>query len=134
LTILERGMDIARAILWFLALGFAGFGAAYACWPVAMASLTDISLPSATARVDFMATYGGFQLGFAAFLIWCAVRGHPARVGLLAAGWALLGFAGLRLIGVLLNIGAVGLSLYAALAMELTGTALAFWGARRAPL
>jgi uncharacterized protein DUF4345 len=127
-------MMLARAILWLLAFGFAAFGAAYACWPAAMASLTDISLPSATARVDFMATYGGFQLGFAAFLALCAVRGHWTRVGLLAAGWALLGFASLRLLGILLNGGAVGLGLYAALAIEVVGTALAFWGARRAPV
>jgi hypothetical protein len=125
-------MLLPRAILWLLALGFAAFGAAYACWPAAMASLTDISLPSATARVDFMATYGGFQLGFAAFLMWCAVRADLARVGLLAAGWALLGFASVRLMGILLNGGAVGLGLYAGLAMEIVGTALAFWGARRA--
>jgi uncharacterized protein DUF4345 len=127
-------MLLARAILWLLALGFAGFGAAYACWPTAMASLTDISLPSATARVDFMATYGGFQLGFAVFLSWCAVRAHLVRVGLLAGGWALLGFATLRLLGMLLNGGAVGLGLYAALAIEMVGTTLAFWGARRAPV
>ncbi len=125
-------MPLARVILWLLALGFAAFGAAYACWPSAMASLTDISLPSATARVDFMATYGGFQLGFAVFLSWCAVRGDLARVGLLAAGWALLGFASVRLLGILVNGGAVGLGLYAGLAMEVVGTALAFWGARRA--
>jgi hypothetical protein len=125
-------MLLSRAILWLLAFGFAAFGVAYAGWPAAMASLTDISLPSATARVDFMATYGGFQLGFAAFLGWCAVRGHLVRVGLLAAGWALLGFASLRLLGILLNREAVSLGLYAALAMEVVGTALAFWGARRA--
>ena len=126
-------MLLPRVILWLLAFGFAVFGAAYTCWPAAMASLTDISLPSATARVDFMATYGGFQLGFAAFLIWCAVRGL-ARVGLLASGWALLGFASVRLMGILLNGGAVGLGLYAGLAMELVGTTLALWGARRVPV
>jgi hypothetical protein len=118
----------ARAVLWLLALGFAGFGAAYACWPTAMASLTDISLPSATARVDFMATYGGFQLGFAAFLGICAARPGWVRVGLLASGCALLGFAVLRLIGVLLNGGAVGATIYAGLGLELLGAALAFWG------
>lgn len=125
-------MVVGRTILWLLAFGFAAFGAAYACWPSTMASLTDISLPSATARVDFMATYGGFQLGFAAFLTLCAFRRPLIRVGLLAAGCALLGFASLRLIGVLLSVGAVGLSLYVALAIEVAGTALAFWGARRA--
>ncbi|HEY7634812.1 MAG TPA: DUF4345 family protein [Gemmatimonadales bacterium] len=125
-------MLLPRAILWLLAFGFAGFGAAYACWPMAMASLTDISLPSATARVDFMATYGGFQLGFAVFLAWCARRGQWIRVGLLAAGWALLGFASLRGLGIALNGGTVSLGLYGGLAMEVVGTALAFWAARRA--
>jgi Domain of unknown function (DUF4345) len=125
-------MLLARTILWLLAFGFAAFGAAYAFWPAAMASLTDITLPSATARVDFMATYGGFQLGFAAFLGWCAVRGQLIRVGLLAAGCALLGFASLRSLGILLNSGAISPGLYGALVIEVAGTALAFWGARRA--
>ena len=97
-----------------------------------MASLADISLPSATARVDFMATYGGFQLGFAVFLGWCAGRAQLIRIGLIAAGWALLGFATLRLLGILLNSGAVSLGLYGALALEVAGTAIAFGGARRA--
>jgi len=125
-------MLLARAILWLLAVGFAAFGAGYAFWPTAMASLTDISLPSASARVDFMATYGGFQLGFATFLGWCATRGLT-RIGLLAAGWALLGFGSVRLLGILMNGGVVGLGLYAGLAMEVTGMLLAFWGAKRAP-
>ena len=122
----------ARAILWLLALGFAGFGTAYACWPTAMASLTDISLPSATARVDFVATYGGFQLGFAGFLGMCAIRPGWVRVGLLASGCALLGFAVLRLIGVLLQGGAVGSVIYIGLGLELIGAALAFAGSARA--
>jgi hypothetical protein len=124
-------MMLARAILWLLALGFASFGVAYSCWPVAMASLTDLSFPSATARVDFMATYGGFQLGFAVFLAWCAGRAQLIRVGLLAAGWALLGFATVRSVGILLNSGAVSLGLYGALAIEVAGAALALWGASR---
>jgi hypothetical protein len=118
----------ARAVLWLLALGFAGFGIAYACWPTAMASLTDISLPSATARVDFVATYGGFQLGFAAFLSMCAIRPGWVRVGLLASGCALLGFAVLRLLGVVLQGGAVGAAIYIGLGLELIGAALAFVG------
>jgi gamma-glutamyltranspeptidase/glutathione hydrolase len=127
-------MLLARAILWLLAFGFAAFGAAYTCWPSAMASLTEVSLPSATARVDFMATYGGFQLGFAAFLGWCATREGLIRLGLRAAGLALLGFGSVRLLGILVNGGAVNLGLYAGLAMEVVGMTLAFWGARRAPL
>ena len=125
-------MMLARAILWLMTLGFAGFGAAYACWPAAMASLTDLSFASATARVDFMATYGGFQLGFAGFLGWCAGRGPLVRVGLLAAGWSLLGFATVRSVGILLNSGAVSLGLYGALVIEVVGSALALWSARRA--
>lgn len=117
-----------RAILWLLALGFAGFGAAYACRPTAMAALTGIALPSAAARVDFMATYGGFQLGFATFLATCAVRPGWVRVGLLASGWALLGFVVVRLLGILLNAGAVGATIYTGLALEVCGAALAFWG------
>jgi uncharacterized protein DUF4345 len=126
-------VGLARSLLWLLALGFAGFGAAYAGWPTVMAGLTDIALPTPSARIDFAATYGGLQLGFAVFLGLCAGRGDPGsvRVGLLASGCALLGLAIVRLSSLLLAPGA-GPENYAGLAIELTGAALAFWAFRRA--
>ena len=50
-------------------MGFVGFGCAYALRPTRMAALTELTLPSPTARADFIATYGGFQIGFGVFLL-----------------------------------------------------------------
>jgi len=123
-------MVLARAILWLMTLGFAGFGAAYVCWPTAMAALTDIALPSNAARIDFAATYGGLQLGFATFLMRCARRPAWLRAGLVASGCALLGLAIVRAGGVLWSGGAQP-SIYTGLTIEMSGAALAMWGARR---
>ena len=86
-------------LLWLLAIGFAGFGAAYAGRPSDMATLTGIVLPDGSATIDFAATYGGFQLGLAAFLALCAVREPWIRAGLTAGGLALAGIAVVRLAG-----------------------------------
>lgn len=121
-------MSLARASLWILALGFGSFGAAYAAWPTTTAALTGVALPSATARIDFAATYGGLQLGFAVFLGLCARHRDPAwvRPGLLASGCALSGLAIVRLTSLLLHPGAQA-AIYAGLAIEVAGATLAFW-------
>jgi hypothetical protein len=122
---------LPRGILSLLAAGFAGFGLAYALWPGPMAAVTDIGLPTGTAHIDFVATYGGFQLGFAAYLVLCARRNEQwLRAGLLAAGCALLGFALARGIS-LLRYDNAAASIYTGLAIEITGAALALWGYRR---
>ena len=123
-------MVLVRGILWFLALGFAGFGTAYALWPMAMAALTDIALPSNAARIDFAATYGGLQLGLATFLALCGRRPGWLGAGLVASGCVLLGLAIVRAAGVLWSGGARP-SIYAGLAIELGGATVALWAARR---
>lgn len=125
-------MVLPRVFLWLLALGFAGFGVAYASWPTAMAALTDIALPTSTARIDFAATYGGLQIGFALFLGLCAKAAEVIRVrsGLLASGCALLGLVIVRVIGVLSTAG-TGRVIYAGLTIELIGAALGLWAAHR---
>ena len=126
-------MGVARGVLWLSALTFAGFGAAFALFPRAMARLVEIELPTDTARIDFVATYGGLELGLAAFFGLCASRPDPVRVrlGLLASGLALGGFATARLAGALLADRPRPL-LFALLAAEVSGAALSFWAAGRA--
>lgn len=128
----ELTVSLPRAILWLLAIGFAGFGVAYAFWPNTMAALTDIALPTGTARIDFAATYGGLQLGFAVFLGLCAKAGEVpmVRSGLLASGCVLLGLVMVRVIGLLSTPGA-GTAIYVGLTIELLGAALAFRAAQR---
>jgi Domain of unknown function (DUF4345) len=120
-------MALPRTILWLTALGFVGFGAAFTFWPEPMARLVDISLPTSTARIDFAATYGGFELGFGAFLVACARRRDWVEVGLWAGAAALGGFAVVRLV-TLLASGPAGTPIYVALALEVTGVALNLWG------
>jgi len=120
-----------RVALWLSAAGFIGFGLAFALWPVPMASITDIVLPTSTARIDYGATYGGFQLGFGVFLASCARRAGRLEVGLWAAVAALTGFAGLRLLGLARSPGPVAHAIYVGLALELTGVLLNVWALRR---
>ena len=123
-------MAIARLVLWLCALTFAGFGVAFALFPRAMAAVVEIELPTDTARVDFIATYAGFQLGLAVFLYLCARHDASVRPGLIASGCALAGFALARLTAILLSGPVAGL-MYIVLTAEVTGSVLSFWAARR---
>jgi hypothetical protein len=123
-------MAVARAVLWLCLLTFAASGFAFSIFPRPMAALAEIDLPTDTARVDFVATYGGFELGFAAFLWVCVRRDDRVRIGLLASGFALGGFAAARLAGLLAS-GPVRPLQYVILAAEAVGIVLAFWSARR---
>jgi hypothetical protein len=122
---------VPRLVLRLAAVTFAGFGVAFAFWPHAMAATVDIALPTDTATADFVATYGGFQIGFALFLWLCTRRPERVRVGLLASGWAVAGFATARLIAILL-LPDVRPVLYTVVTFETAAAALAFWAARRA--
>jgi len=64
-------MSLPRGILGLTAIAFLVFGIAFTFWPEAMAAVMEIRLSTATAHVDFAATYGGFELGFGAFLLLC---------------------------------------------------------------
>lgn len=123
-------MALGRAVLWLCILTFAASGIAFSVFSRPMAALVEIDLPTDTARVDFVATYGGFELGFAAFLCICARRDDRVRLGLLASGFALVGFAAARLAGLLAS-GPVRPIHYVILAAEVVGIVLAFWAARR---
>jgi hypothetical protein len=124
-------VTLPRIVLWLSAAGFVGFGLAFAICPVPMASVTDIALPTPTARVDFGATYGGFQLGFGIFLAICARRPGWIEAGLCAAAAALAGFASIRLLGIVLRPGPIASAIYVGLVLELTGVVLNGWALRR---
>ena len=67
-------MNIPRTVLVLSSAVFAVLGGVFTILPDRMAALVDISLTSDVARTDLMATYGGFELGFAAFLAMCATQ------------------------------------------------------------
>jgi hypothetical protein len=120
-----------RVVLAAAAVLFAAFGLAFAVAPHRLAETVDITLPTNTATIDFVATYGGFEIGFAIFLFYCLMRPERVRVGLLASGWAVAGFAVTRAIG-LLVVGGARPVMYGALAFETACATLAFVAASRA--
>jgi hypothetical protein len=124
----------SRAILWIMAFGFVGFGAAFTLWPQAMARLVEVPLPTPTARIDFAATYGGFQMGFGAFLLACVRRREWLAAGLWAGALALAGFGVVRLLSLIVSGGPVSSPIFVGLALEISGVVLnllALWLLRR---
>jgi hypothetical protein len=117
------------AVLWLSALAFMGFGLAFTFAPEQMAATVDIALPTGPARIDFVATYGGFELGFGFFLALCTRRRDWLDTGLVASACALGGFATLRAAGILLAE-TPGTLMYAVLAMETAGCMLSIWASK----
>jgi hypothetical protein len=119
--------SVSRIVLGLSAVLFAAFGLAFAVAPAWMAGQVDVSLASSTGRADVAAIYGGLELGLGAYLGLCLWSGR-LRTGLMAAGFALAGIAVVR--GAhLAAYGGAGV-LWAALAAEAAGAALALWGIR----
>ncbi len=111
----------ARIILSLVGLAFVGFGLAFTLWPLPMAHLVEIVLPTPTARIDFVATYGGFEIGFGVFLLVCARRSEWLAPGLWASAAALAGFAALRLHGLVFAAGPAARPVFVGLALEIAG-------------
>ena len=120
-----------RFVLGAAAVLFAAFGFAFAAFPHRMAALVDIALPTSTATTDFIATYGGFEIGFAVFLFKCLARPERVRLGLMASGCAVAGFAIARAVA-LLALGGAKPVMYGALVFEAVSATVAFVAARRA--
>jgi hypothetical protein len=121
---------MARAILALTGLGFLGFGIAYTFWPLPMGRITEIPLPTPTARIDFAATYGGLQMGLGVFLLVCARRPVWLEPGLWAATAALAGLFLIRLQSILVISGSPTRSIWIGIAIEASG-AVVNWLALR---
>ncbi|MEA2627286.1 MAG: hypothetical protein QOD06_3331 [Candidatus Binatota bacterium] len=113
-----------RVLLILSAVVYAGLGLASLVAPDAMARAVGIELATPTARVDFRATYGGFEIGTAIFLLACASRDGWMQPGVWAVLLTLAGFGGARAIGILVGGGADGMML-GALVTEIVGIAWA---------
>jgi hypothetical protein len=122
--------NLPFVILALTGAGFVGFGLAFSLWPQSMAQLIDIQLGTATARTDFAATYGGFELGFGIFLLLGLRRPIWVEPGLWAGALSLAGFAAVRLVTLVLSGGPVRPGIYLALGLEVAGALLNFWGLR----
>jgi Domain of unknown function (DUF4345) len=125
-------VKFARAVLGIAAVVFIPFGVWAFLDPVAIAGLTQVQLPTATALADGRAVYGGLTLGLGVFFALCAA--HPAFVRpglwalLLTVGGAFLG----RLAGVIAD-GAGTTETYRTLIAEFTVAALAAVSLARGP-
>lgn len=117
-------MALPGLILLLAGLGFVGFGLAYAVRPRPMGGLTDVAPATPTALADFLATYGGFQIGFGGFLVVCTRVDGWLEPGLFAASAALAGFALLRSVGILLAGNQVRRTIWLGLGLEVAGLAL----------
>jgi hypothetical protein len=107
------------------ALIFTGFGVWFLIKPGALAGI-GIEVTGPSARTDIRATYGGFELGVAAFLFWCAAREDWHHVGLIAATLFVAGFGVGRGVGILLEGGATAF-MWSLLAIEVVYTACGLW-------
>ena len=120
-----------KLVLAVAAFAFTALGLLFSVAPHWTASTVDIMLPTNTATIDFVATYGGFQIGFGIFLFTCLARPEHVRLGLLASGYAVAGFGVTRALG-LLVLGGAEPVLYGALAFETVCATVAFVAASRA--
>ena len=115
---------LPTAVLLLTALGFVGFGTAYLLRPDGMARATELVLPTETARIDFTATYGGFQIGFGAFLLACVAEQSWLVPGLWASTLALVGFGVVRALGMARARAPLKGTLTFAMALEIAGVLL----------
>lgn len=121
---------IARLILWLGVLTFGGFGVAFIVAFDPLAEQLGI-VTGNTGRVDLIAMYAGMELGFAAFLAYCARAPERLHTGLVASGLAFAGFGTARAGALLFHGDGAATFLYYLLAAEIAGAALSFWAARR---
>ena len=96
-------MSIGRFSIILSAIVFGGFGVAFLLFPLLMASIVGIELPTPSAVIDVRATYGGLEIGLAMFFTICAFRESWIRPGLVAQAASLGGFAFGRIIGLILD-------------------------------
>ncbi len=128
-------MFLARALLIAGALVSGVFGLLYTVRPEWLAGVVDIALPTASARADFRAIYGGAELGMALFFALAARRPAWVRPGLAALALIVGGFGAVRLGSLALDVaptrGAAAALLWVVGAIELFGAFLCAWALRR---
>lgn len=93
-------MSFGRVLLWVAGLMLLVFGLAYLLAPARLVEPAGFSLPTPSALSDVRATYGGFALGLAAFLLWCTRAPQRVPTGLLGLALIEAGVGLCRAIGV----------------------------------
>ena len=115
---------IARFVLWVSGLVFIGFGVAFFLAPVLMSDQVQIRLLTESARTGVRAVYGGLQIGFGAFCVFCALSHSRAIPGLVGIAFTLGGMACARVAGMVID-GSPEPIIFGLLAGEASGALLA---------
>src|SRR5688572_23857943 len=117
-------MTLQRLVLILAVLSFAGPGVVFLLAPgAALDFLGDAPDPS-PAMVEIRATFGGLQLGFAAFFAWCSLRPERYQIGLTAVAVSVYGLAAGRVVGLAVDR-MVDLVMVSFLVFELIGATAA---------
>ncbi len=121
----SRLMKIENGILRLNAAVFALYGLCFLLAPVWMSQwLTGAAPGTPSGLIDMRATYGGMSLAFGLVLLLLASRQDLANIGLGAVLVMMLGMAGGRVLGMVLD-GAANALMYGYLVLELGMAALA---------
>ncbi len=117
-------MSLGKTTLLIASSSFVVYGLAFLCMPVWASSFVGLELPTASARIDARATYGGFFLGTAIFWAMCARRAVWLRAGLASLAIIMGGFILGRAVGIIVD-GEPNAAIYVLLGGEIVGLALA---------
>ncbi|HHP0460849.1 DUF4345 domain-containing protein [Vibrio owensii] len=118
---------MSKLLVYLTALFFLLYGALFAVFPVDMANLITGSSPnSASATIDFRATYGGAQFAIGLALILVLKINQDVTLALIIVAITLLSMAFSRLIGVLFD-GQPNTLMYVFLVAELVFGLLALY-------
>ena len=96
-------MTPVRAFLWFNLAMSVFFGGLYLFDPSIMAEPMGVAATSPAGTNDLRATYGGFQLGVAAFLWWCLREPSRQAAGLVGLAAVIGGLGLCRAIGLVVD-------------------------------
>lgn len=96
-------MEFARKVLWFYFWMSVVFGGVYLVAPELMTKPMGIASIEAMGWTDLRATYGGFQLGMAAFLLWCLQDTARTEAGLIAFACLVGALACGRVVGFMID-------------------------------
>jgi len=113
---------LTRICLWTNAVLFLSVGIAFALFPLEMAALVEVDAPTAMAKTDIRAVYGGIDLGLGLFFCVCATYPRQAITGLRLGAVVLAAMAITRFSGIVLD-GAQPTLTYQLWATELLGAA-----------
>ena len=123
-------MLLAHIILLATALVLSIIGIGFLWAPEAWARTIEVGASTPMARTDIRATYGGFVLAAGVCLAVPAFHLDWVKPGLFACGLIYTGFAGGRLIGIVLERQAARLMIFF-LVVEVLGAALSFFALSR---